>query len=112
MTKNNATSHKRMWNAFANMLAAASTQPGYKTSTAWLGSLGASMVSPDSLARDDVCSTCSAPGAWVAKGCALESGAFGLTPANQLHPHALEEPMQARHELQFPQEPADASHQK
>ena len=112
MTKNNATSHKRTWTAFAKMLTAASTEPGYKTSTAWLGSLGASMVSPDSLAPEDVCSTCSAPGAWVAEGCSLESSAFGLTPATRLDPHALEEPVQARHEVQFPQEPADASHQK
>ena len=44
------------------------------------------MASPDSLAPEDVCSTCSAPGAWVAEGCPPESGAFALALATRLDP--------------------------
>ena len=89
MTKNSHTQHTRRWTKFQDMLDKAAfitSEPGLNKSTMRLGNLGTSLTSPDSLAPEDVCSTCSAPGAWVAEGCSLESGAFGLTPATRLDP--------------------------
>ena len=54
--------------------------------TQWLSNLGASLTPPDSLAANDLCSTCRQPGAWIAEGCSLESGAFVIAPTTRLDP--------------------------
>ena len=52
----------------------------------WLTTLGASLTSPDSLDTEDLCSTCRRPGPWIAEGCSLQSGAFGIAPVTRLDP--------------------------
>ena len=89
MTRNSHKQHKRSWTAFRDFLdnaAVATAVPGENKPTTWLSSLGASLTSPDSLVPEDVCSTCSAPGAWVAEGCSPESSAFALAPTTRLDP--------------------------
>jgi hypothetical protein len=90
MTRNNHKQHRRRWLSFQDFLAkeVPTAVPGdipLKT-IEWLTTLGASLTSPDSLEAEDLCLTCRQPGAWIAEGCPLQSGAFVIAPVARLDP--------------------------
>ena len=89
MSKNNHTQHKRRWTTFRDLLdnaAVITSVPGENKCTTWYSNLGAAFTSADRLAPQDVCSTCSATGAWVSEGCSPDSGTFAIAPATTLDP--------------------------
>ena len=90
VTGHNRKQDRRRWLSFQDFMAreVPTAVPGEipLETTEWLTTRGASLTSPDSLDTEDLCLTCRQPGPWIAEGCSLQSGAFGIAPVARLDP--------------------------